>query len=269
MKPAVTAATAGADAPAAFRQRALDALVAPLRDGGALAVFEGGSAATGRLDAFSDIDLCIVVAELAQAEAMFGQVQAALQVLTPIEHQWTVDPVPFAHMAQRFYLLRDAPPYFAIDCAVLAPAGLAQFAEVERHGTPRVYFDPQGLVRSAPLDRPAHQARLARRRGQIAQSARIFALLARKELARGRPLEALGFHQALVRALVDLLGMRHRPERFDFGLRYVTSDFPAAAQALVADAAFVPDADALRERIDRAEAAIHAELATPLPHPNG
>lgn len=41
------------------------------------------------------------------------------------------------------------------------------------------------------------------------------ALLAPKELARERALEALGFYQALLRALVELFGMAHRPERFD------------------------------------------------------
>jgi hypothetical protein len=52
---------------------------------------------------------------------------------------------------------------------------------------------------------------ILRREGRL----KAGALLARKELARARALEALGFYQALLRALVELFGMAHRPERFD------------------------------------------------------
>ncbi len=231
-----------------------------VRDAGALACWEGGSAATGRLDRFSDIDLC-VVAPLAQADALFAAVEAALRSTTAIDHAWTVDPVPWPHMAQRFYLLREAPPYFAVDCAVVAPEGIGQFLERERHGEPVVYFDTTGAVRATALDAAAHASRIAQRREQIAQFTPVYALLIRKELARGRPLEALGFYQVLVRALAELMGMRFRPERFDFGLRYVTTDFPVAAQAQLAAAAFVPDGAALPHKLEELLAALaeHSE----------
>jgi hypothetical protein len=250
----------------AYRQRVAALLVDAVREAGALACWEGGSAATGRLDGFSDIDLC-VVAPLTQADAMFAAVEGALRSITAIEHTWVLDPAPCAATAQRFYLLRDAPPFFAIDCAVLSLEGIGQFLERERHGEPLVYFDTTGQVHATALDKEAHARRIARRREQIAQLTPVYALLVRKDLARGRPLEAFGFYQALVRALAELLGMRYRPERFDFGLRYVTTDFPTDAQALLANAMFVPDGDALPVRLDALLAAIAAELAAP--HPFG
>jgi predicted nucleotidyltransferase len=169
-----------------FRRRVIDALVAPLRALAAVeAVWEGGSAATGRLDAFSDVDLCIV-APIEETAAVLDVVERALATVAPIEHAWRVEPPAFRDMAQRFYLLAGAPPFFAVDCSVLTPAGVAQFLERERHGEPLVYFDRGGRVRAVPLDRSAHEAKRSARPAQIGQAAPVYALLARKELARAR-----------------------------------------------------------------------------------
>ena len=268
MNPAASSSAPAAPT-AAWRGRLTEDLVAAVRAAGALACWEGGSAATGRLDQFSDIDLCIV-APLAQADALFVAVEAALSSATVIEHTWTVDPVPWPHMAQRFYLLRDAPPYFAVDCSVVAAEGIDQFLERERHGEPVVYFDSTGGVHATSLDPAAHARRIAQRREQIAQFTPVYALLVRKELARGRPLEALGFYQVLIRALAELMGMRFRPARFDFGLRYVTTDFPADAQAELAAAAFVAGAHDLPSRLDRLLGALDAQAgALRAHHPFG
>jgi hypothetical protein len=97
-------------------------------------------------------------------------------------------------------------------------------------------------------------------------------MLVDKELARGQPLEALGFYQVLVRALIDLLGMRHRPERFDFGWRYVERELPEDAQALIARHAFVADAAALaagRVSIVREIDVLLASLTEPPPTASG
>ena len=269
MKPADTDPPPAASQVSAWRKRLTEDLVEAVRAAGALACWEGGSAATGRLDQFSDIDLCIV-APLAQADTLFTVVEASLSGTTAIDHRWIVDPVPWSHMAQRFYLLRDAPPYFAVDCSVVAPEGLDQFLERERHGEPVVYFDTTGTVRATTLDAAAHARRIAHRRAQIAQFTPVYALLVRKDLARERPLEALGFYQVLVRALAELMGMRFRPERFDFGLRYVTSDFPADAQAELAAVAFVPDAAALPHKLERLLGALANQAqASNIDHPFG
>ncbi|MGB3428040.1 MAG: hypothetical protein WBA53_07675, partial [Burkholderiaceae bacterium] len=76
----------------------------------------------------------------------------------------------------------------------------------------------------------------------------IYAMLVEKELARGRPMEALGFYQALLRALLEVLGMVHRPDRFDFGWRYVETQLPEEELQQLARFAFVGDPEALRER---------------------
>jgi hypothetical protein len=256
--------------PVAYRGRVLDALVAALRgfadDPGFHAAFEGGSAATGRLDAYSDIDLC-VVAEASLNEALFTAVEAALRTIAPIGHVWEVTDPPWPGFAQKFYLLDGAPRFFALDCSLMLPATGAQFLEVERHGAARVLLDPRQWAKPHPLDRAAHAARLRRRRAQNLAAWPVYRLLVEKELARGRPLDAFGFYQALLRMLVEAAGLLHRPDRFDYGWRYLHHDLPAPLQTQLEQLAYVGRLDDLAARLPQADTLhrnLHAALAASL-----
>jgi hypothetical protein len=58
-----------------------------------------------------------------------------------------------------------------------------------------------------------------RRFAQIRASWPIYRLTVGKEIARGHALDAFGLYgNGLVRPLIELAGMRYRPERFDYGL---------------------------------------------------
>ncbi len=230
-----------------YRRNVIEAVIARLRPVAAVrACFEGGSAATGRLDDFSDIDL-VIVAPMSAAPAAFEAVESALAPHT-IAHRWHVEPAPFRDTAQRFYFLADAPRFFAVDCVVVTEEGVDQFLERERHGEPLVYFDRSSRIRARPLDRATLTERQARRRAQLRGAVPVYAMLISKELERGRALEALGFYQALLRALIETLGLEHRPDRFDFGWRYVESQLPEPARAQIAHFAFIANANTLRQR---------------------
>ena len=232
--------------PSTFRGQVKDAIISVLRSRDDVAgCWEGGSAATGRLDEFSDIDL-VVVAPLGAADAIFAAIEQAVAAVDEISHRWHIDPPPFRDTAQRFYFLAGAPRFFAIDCVILAERGIAQFLERERHGVPQVEFDRTGQIAALPLDRPALEARRSHRLAQLRGAIPVFRMLVEKELARGHPLEAFGFHQVLLRALIELLGMQFRPDRFDFGWRYVETELPEHARQLIKHYAFVGDADALQ-----------------------
>ena len=224
------------------------------------ACFEGGSAATGRLDDFSDVDL-VIVAPLSASEALFDTIETALSSFTAITHRWPVEPPPFPDTAQRFYFLADAPPFFAVDCVVVTETAVPQFLERERHGDPLVYFDRGGTIRARPVDQPTLAARRARRWRQLQGAVPVYAMLVDKELARNRPLEAMGFYQTLLRALLEVLGIEHRPDRFDFGWRYVESQMPEDARRLIAHFAFVGDPETLRKRAPELAAELAQRLA--------
>ena len=138
--------------PADYRTAIGDAICAALIEhAGVAALWEGGSAATGRLDEYSDIDL-VIVAGLEAAAAIFDAVERALSGVDRIVHTWRVEPPPFRDTAQRFYFLAGAPRFFAVDCVVVTEAGAPQFLELERHGEPRVLFDRTATIRALPLD---------------------------------------------------------------------------------------------------------------------
>ncbi len=235
--------------PLEFRRRVTSVVVAgiaELKD--VTACFEGGSAATGRLDAYSDIDL-VVVAPLAVADQIFEAIERSVLKVAAIEHEWRADPPPFREVTQRLYLLAGSPQFFMLDCVVANIDGVAPFLERDRHGEPLVYFD-RGTERIAarPLDQRAHRARRGQRLAQLHGAVPIYERLVAKELARGRPLEAFGFYQALIRALIELLGMRERPDRFDFGWRYIESELSVASQKCIAEFAFVAEPRDLENR---------------------
>lgn len=246
---------------AAYRRTVIERLIAgllplaPVR-----ACFEGGSAATGRLDDFSDVDL-VIVAPLSASEAVFDAVETALSACGAITHRWAVEPPPFPDTAQRFYFLADAPPFFAVDCVIVTEPAVPQFLERERHGAPLLYFDRSGKIRARPVDQPSLAAKRAHRWRQLQGAAPVYAMLVDKELARDRPLEALGFYQALLRTLLEVLGIEHRPDRFDFGWRYVESQMPEGARRLIAHYAFVADPETLRKRAPELAAELAQRLA--------
>ncbi len=247
-----------------FKQRLLNGLLPPLEAAGFVAgCWEGGAAATGRADEYSDLDLCVVAAA-ERAPDVFALLEATLVTNTPITHTWRVEPPPFPGMAQRFYFLAGAPRFFAVDCAVLTPEGAAQFLERERHGKPIVLFDRAGQIAARPLDRAAHDARMWRRFEQIRASWPVYRMLVDKELTRGRHLDAFGFYVGgVLRLLVELTGMRFRPDRFDYGWRYLHHDLPSDVQAELRSLAWgvtpelLPD---LLPRIDTLATRLTAEI---------
>jgi predicted nucleotidyltransferase len=251
---------------AGFRARLLAGLLPPLRAADGIdACFEGGSAATGRLDDYSDIDLYFVAAAAADTTAVFEHFERALARLARIAHVWRVEPSPFPGLAQRHYLIDPAPPHFGIECCVLRPEDVTAFLERERHGEAIVHFDHSGRLRSVVLDRAALAAKLARRYEQIRASWPVYRQIVAKEVARGRALDAFGFYvNGLLRPLIELAGMRYRPERFDFGWRYLHHDLPAELQRALTQLAYVGSIDDIAARlphVDRLMAQLAEEIA--------
>jgi hypothetical protein len=112
--------------PAEYRAAIGDAIcTALIGHTGVAAVWEGGSAATGRLDEYSDIDV-VIVAGLEAALAIFDAVEHALSGVDRIVHTWRVESPPFRDTAQRFYFLAGAPRFFAVDCVVVTETAAPQ-----------------------------------------------------------------------------------------------------------------------------------------------
>lgn len=194
---------------------------------GVLAMWEGGSTAFGRADALSDLDL-YVLADDEAVEGALAAVEEALAALSPLAARLRLPEPTWHGHAQAFYLLRDAPEHLVVDLVVLRRSVPDRFLERERHGVPVVLFDRTGEVAPVPLNREAWRAGAARRLQDLVAEFALFQGFVRVEVARGNALAALGAYRAYtLRPLLEAVGMRHCPERYDYGLKYSRADLPA------------------------------------------
>lgn len=212
------------------------------------ALWEGGSAAFGRLDELSDLDLMIdsdageVEAVVALLDHLFAGLSPAGGPGSGIARRFRLPEPTWHGHTQVLYELHSTGPYLMLDVVVLKHGEGQRFAEREQHGTPIVYFDKSGVVEVTELDWDLHAAKLGRRVEELSQSFPLFQSLVRKEIRRRDDLAALGFYQGLtIRPLVELLRIIHDPARPTFHLRYLKHDLPPNALARLQGLSFVSD----------------------------
>ncbi len=227
----------------------------------ALAAFLGGSDATGRTDEHSDIDLVAVVDDGA-VEAAFAAIHAALEELSPLLHRWRLaDPTWHGH-SQEFVSLRDADPAHFVDLVVQTPSGGERFLEVERHGHALVLFDRAGVLAPMPLDRAALHTRIDERVAVLRERFPLFQTLVTRAVRRGFVAEAaVAYQDHTYRPLIELLRIRHCPDRFDYGARYLDRDLPPALRAEVEALALPGSLDEVLSFRERAQALFDTNLA--------
>lgn len=233
------------------------------------AVALGGSDATGRADALSDVDVILVV-EPGRVEEAVTTFDAALAELSPIRVRLRL-PMPTWHgFHQAFYQLADAAEHTMVDWVIVekGQAGWDTWLEVERHGAHRILFDHDGVIVPAHLDRAALGPLLERRVQELRARFALFRHLPAKLVRRGapgeggRPIDAVAFYQSLVlRPLVDLLRIVHCPERHDFGFRYLRDDLPRETYEALVPLCYPPSPDALPGLVDRAATMFATALA--------
>lgn len=232
---AAIGAAAPTPGPRAARTRSavLDALAASSAVRG---VWEAGSASFGRADDASDLDVCVLCADGcapdvldaigAHVDAIGDQLAVWDRGLTTFGLQRFWHPVPAGR----------APRGCTLDVTVIElDAQRDRWRELlqpERHGRALVLHDPEHLMQelraAARFDVDAHRARMRTDLEQL-RGRRIFGEVVTKELARGRELDAcMMYHGMVAMPLVTLLGMLHRPLRFDFGERYLHEELPGA-----------------------------------------
>ncbi|MGZ5279979.1 MAG: nucleotidyltransferase domain-containing protein [Pseudobdellovibrionaceae bacterium] len=224
-----------------------------------LAAWEGGSAATGTRDQYSDIDLCILTNSslrpiLDQVETSLGKLQVS-HTWQPLKCFWGEG------MMQRVIVLKDSPKHFSVDVAVFDqahPQLLKDFLEVERHGQPLIYFDKSGLVMPVHTDAIALFKKQQARAEELSQGFPIFKTLVLKEMDRGQAIDAISFYQnGLVRPFIEVAGMIYRPFKSDFGMRYIHKTFPKGVQELIEDLSYVSNVSELPNKILKVEKAFN------------
>ena len=89
--------------------------------------WEGGSAAFGALDRYSDIDLTFLVDDEVPFEQLYAPLENALNAVSPIT---VSQPVTLG----RYYKLRDGGEFLFIDIVFLRAGEPDHYLNVERHG---------------------------------------------------------------------------------------------------------------------------------------
>lgn len=213
-----------------------------------LALWEGGSAAYQRVDAWSDLDL-VAIAENDAVERVFDIAHAALTALGPIDLRWRIPEPAWHGQSQTFWKLADTAPGLFVDLAVQTRSTENRLLERERHGTPVVLFDREDLVHAPDFDRAAWSTITNSRVEQLSIRARLFDVLVTKEVARGNRLGAAAAYQGFVlNPLHEALRLRHCPDRYEYGMRYASTDLPPDVVSRLEHFAFVQDLEDLESK---------------------
>jgi hypothetical protein len=223
-----------------------------------LAGWEGGSAAFGTIDAYSDIDLNFLVTDEVSLDVLHEAVEGALNAVSPIVTRHAAPP-------GCYYALRDAGEYLLVDLCFFRVGASDHHLDADRHGEPKPLFDKADWLR-APVKEAAALA--SARRRKLIELHEWFVVsqgFVRKALLRGLDADAMAsFWGYTLRPLADLLRLRYCPARWDFGMRYLERDLPVAVHLRFCDLLFVRDLADLEVRFAQAGAwgaELLAELA--------
>lgn len=224
------------------------------------ALWEAGAAAFQRIDAWSDLDLYLVVDDAAVPET-FRAVEKALNGVSPIRRKHEVAWPPASGIHQAFYRLEGTSEFLLIDLAVMKVTAPDKFLAREIHGDAVFLFNKDGAVQIPPLDAEGFVRGLLERRGRLVERIELFAPFVSKEIARGNWLEVLDLYRTLVlSSLVEALRMRHAPLHYDFRMRYVQRELPSEVVRRLERLAFVRDPDELAAKVDEALAWFHETI---------
>lgn len=231
------------------RQSIVNSVVNSLAgDDAVRALWQAGSAANGRSDDWSDIDFIAVVRDDDVGD-VFQRLETFLERNFGVDLCWRVPEPTWHGHSQRFYRLQDAAPYHLLDIVLQKQSANERFLETTRHGTPIVYVDRDGIVVPKDLDPQQWQHKLSARFKELTVTFPLFQPFVLKELRRGRRIDAYGFYYNLtLRPLVEILRIRYCPERFDFGLRYLTSDLPLEIAEQIESLVYVGNAGELENK---------------------
>jgi predicted nucleotidyltransferase len=217
-----------------MRQRILETIIANLEPKYfVLALWQGGSAAHGYTDEWSDIDIQVIV-EDAHVQETFEIVEDSLKTISEIRFKWRVPEPTWHGHSQCFYQLEGTSAFLFIDFVILKLSSPNDFLEVERHGKVAIAFDKANLLLPPPFNRSEHFSRMQGRLVTLRKTFNFFQIIVKKEINRGHLVSAISnYHAYTLQPLVELLGMVYRPEKYDFKTKYFYRDFPTEVVARI------------------------------------
>jgi hypothetical protein len=131
----------------------------------------------------------------------------------------------------------------------------------DRHGISVIHFDKLGVVRPRSTDLEELREKQRVHLLEIEEAFPFYFMGVMKEIDRGNSIDAMAsFIGGILKPIVELLGIIHRPHRYDFGLRYLHRDFPKETHELLQKLIYSPDLEGLRDRAIEAKNLFEASL---------
>lgn len=194
------------------------------KDENILAAWEGGSAATGFQDEFSDLDLILISKDDA-VEKSLSKIKNYLQKIG-IRSQFRLPEPTWHGHSQAFFFLENSPKFYYIDLLIEKESAKNRLTEADRHGKAKIWFDKKNLIDLSPTSQKEIERKC---QYQLKINKQIFPIYENdvlKYIKRKKFIDAMALYQGLIRRLISLLNIKYRPEKYDFGLRYLYFDFP-------------------------------------------
>jgi hypothetical protein len=213
-----------------------------------LAMYQGGSAAFGKADEMSDVDLQIIAVD-EFAGHVIPLVEDAFAAVAIVKYRNEIPQPTWHGHRQVFYRFGNASPYLMLDLVVICASSPNKFLEPEIHGERVIAFDKTGITTIPPLDQAALQKTIEAARRTLLLDREFTGLYVTKELNRDHFIEAVTYYFAYtLNPLITLLRMKYSPARYNFRTKKVYDDLPEEVLARIAPFYAIRDANDLREK---------------------
>jgi len=199
------------------------------------AAWEGGSKATGFLDQYSDLDMYIVTKD-EDTEEVLNEIVEFIEEKFGIERKFRMpEPNPYG-FSQVFAKTMKTPELFYIDFVVMGESVEDKFIETDRHGVSDLWVSQFKLSTTKRNQNVTND--LCKKIYDTTVSRDFLLILElEKQIKRNLFSEAFPNYLSFIsRCLVSLMNIKYRPEKADFGMRYIYRDFPEKEFKLIEDA---------------------------------
>ncbi len=214
-----------------------------------VAAWEGGAAATGFLDRYSDLDLSIVI-NGSNPNEIFTLLDEFFNSRYRILNRLRMPEPTWHGFSQCFYQLEGFHPLFYCDIVVM-PANIThKFTEPDRHGHSVIWFDKAGIHSAEETPVREREKMVSQAFRNVVELEWLYLLELRKALARKNWLAAHRCYlQFINRQLVPLLNIKYRPAKVDFGIRYAEREYPPEIVNLLAGLLIITSVEDIEEKM--------------------
>lgn len=212
------------------------------------AAWQCGSAAFGRVDEWSDIDIAVDV-EDDKVREIFNVTDKALETLSPIESTYECSQPMSEGAYQKVYKLKDVSKFLIVEICAVRHSAPDKFLQKEIHGEVFVHFDKKNVTKYKSIDKKEFAKKLEQRLEKIKSLFNIYQILIYKELNRKNYIEAVAFYNNFsLSLLLEAIRIRYSTYRFDFRTRYVYYDLPKEVVKKLNEFYFIKDGEDLKHK---------------------